>query len=214
MNTKYIDLTTEYDDSIIIELGKELKNGKTVVFKTDTVYGIGTNAFLENACKRIYEIKRRPMYKPLCVLVSDISMLKEMVDFISPTEQKLIDAFWPGPLTIKFKKKENVLPDIVSAGDEYVRVRLLKSGLAYNLIKAAGVPIVAPSANLSDSHTGINIKNIINELGGNVDYILDSGNVTNDTTSTIVEVKNEKAIVIREGKIAKEEIAKVVPLYD
>lgn len=214
MNTKYIDLTTEYDDSIIIELGKELKNGKTVVFKTDTVYGIGTNAFLENACKRIYEIKRRPMYKPLCVLISDISMLKEMVDFISPTEQKLIDAFWPGPLTIKFKKKENVLPDIVSAGDEYVRVRLLKSGLAYNLIKAAGVPIVAPSANLSDSHTGINIKNIINELGGNVDYILDSGNVTNDTTSTIVEVKNEKAIVIREGKIAKEEIAKVVPLYD
>ena len=214
MNTKYIDLTTEYDDSIIIELGRELKNGKTVVFKTDTVYGIGTNAFLENACKRIYEIKRRPMYKPLCVLVSDISMLKEMVDFISPTEQKLIDAFWPGPLTIKFKKKENVLPDIVSAGDEYVRVRLLKSGLAYNLIKAAGVPIVAPSANLSDSHTGINIKNIINELGGNVDYILDSGNVTNDTTSTIVEVKNEKAIVIREGKIAKEEIAKVVPLYD
>lgn len=214
MNTKYIDLTTEYDDSIIIELGKELKNGKTVVFKTDTVYGIGTNAFLENACKRIYEIKRRPMYKPLCVLISDISMLKKMVDFISPTEQKLIDAFWPGPLTIKFKKKENVLPDIVSAGDEYVRVRLLKSGLAYNLIKAAGVPIVAPSANLSDSHTGINIKNIINELGGNVDYILDSGNVTNDTTSTIVEVKNEKAIVIREGKIAKEEIAKVVPLYD
>lgn len=214
MNTKYIDLTTEYDDSIITELGMELKNGKIVVFKTDTVYGIGTNAFLENACKRIYEIKGRPMYKPLCVLISDISMLKEMVDFISPTEQKLIDAFWPGPLTIKFKKKENVLPDIVSAGDEYVRVRLLKSGLAYNLIKAAGVPIVAPSANLSDSHTGINIKNIINELGGNVDYILDSGNVTNDTTSTIVEVKNEKAIVIREGKIAKEEIAKVVPLYD
>lgn len=214
MNTKYIDLTTEYDDSIITELGQELKNGKIVVFKTDTVYGIGTNAFDENACKRIYEIKGRPMYKPLCVLISDISMLKEIIDFISPAEQKLIDAFWPGPLTIKFKKKENILPDIVSAGDEYVRVRLLKSGLAYNLIKAAGVPIVAPSANLSSSPTGTNIKNIINELGGNVDYILDSGDVTNDTTSTIVEVNNEKAIVIREGKIAKEEIAKVIPLYD
>lgn len=214
MNTKHIDLTTEYDDSIITELGRELKNGKIVVFKTDTVYGIGTNAFDENACKRIYEIKGRPMYKPLCVLISDISMLKEIVDFISPAEQKLIDTFWPGPLTIKFKKKENVLPNIISAGDEYVRVRLLKSALAYNLIKAAGVPIVAPSANLSGSPTGTNIKNIINELGENVDYILDSGNVTNDTTSTIVEVKNEKAIVIREGKISKEEIAKVVPLYN
>lgn len=214
MNTKYIDLTTKYNDSIITELGQELKNGKIVVFKTDTVYGIGTNAFDENACKKIYEIKGRPMYKPLSVLISDISMLKEIVEFITPAEQKLIDAFWPGPLTIKFKKKENVLPDIISAGDEYVRVRLLENGLAYNLIKTAGVPIVAPSANLSGSPTGTNIKNIIIELGGNVDYILDSGNVTNDTTSTIVEVNNEKAIVIREGKIVKEEISKVVPLYD
>ena len=214
MNTKYIDLTIPYDESIFTEIGQELKNGKIVVFKTDTVYGIGTNAFNENACKKIYEIKGRPMYKPLCILISNISMLNEIVDFISPTEQKLIDAFWPGPLTIKFKKKENVLPDIISAGDEYVRVRLLESGLAYNLINSAGVPIVAPSANLSGSHTGTNIKTIIDELGGKVDYILDSGNVNNDTTSTIVEVDNKKVIIIREGKIEKEEIAKVVPLKD
>ncbi|MBO5479155.1 MAG: threonylcarbamoyl-AMP synthase [Clostridia bacterium] len=212
MQAKYIDLRNEYDDSIFIELGQELKKGKIVVFKTDTVYGIGTNAFDKNACKRIYEIKGRPMYKPLSVLISDISMLKEIVDFVSPAEQKLIDVFWPGPLTIKFKKKANVLPDIVSAGDEYVRVRLLKNGPAYNLIKTAGIPIVAPSANLSGSPTGTNIKNIINELGEKVDYILDSGNVNNVTTSTIVEVANEKVIVIREGKIDKEEIARVVPL--
>lgn len=211
--TKYIK-EKEINDDTIAQISNAIKNGKIVVFKTDTVYGIGTNAFDEKACKRIYKIKGRPTYKPLCVLISDISMLKEIVDFISPAEQKLIDTFWPGPLTIKFKKKENVLPDIVSAGDEYVRVRLLKSGLAYNLIKSAGVPIVAPSANLSGSPTGTNIRNIINELGGNVDYILDSGNVTNDTTSTIIEVNNEKVIVIREGKITKEEIAKVVPLYD
>lgn len=212
MNTKYIDLTTEYDKSIFTEIGQELKNGKIVVFKTDTVYGIGTNAFNEDACKRIYEIKERPMYKPLSVLISNISMLKEIVDFISPTEQKLLDAFWPGPLTIKFKKKENSLPDIISAGDEYVRVRLIENGVAYNLIRSAGVPVVAPSANLSGSHTGTIIKDIINELGEKVDYILDSGNINNDTTSTIVEVNDEKVIVIREGKITKEEIAKVVPL--
>lgn len=214
MNTKYIDLTIEYDDRIFTEIGQELKNGKIAVFKTDTVYGIGTNACNEEACKRIYEIKGRSMYKPLCVLISDISMLKELVDFISPAEQKLIDAFWPGPLTIKFKKRKNSLPDIVSAGDEYVRIRLLESGVAYKLIKAASVPIVAPSANLSGSLTGTNIKNIINELGGKVDYILDSGNINTDTTSTIVEVNNENAIIIREGKISKEEIAKVVPLAD
>lgn len=214
MNTKYIDLTTEYDNNIFTELGRELKNGKIVVFQTDTVYGIGTNAFIEDACKRIYDIKGRPAYKPLIVLISDISMLEEIVDFISPAEQKLIDAFWPGPLTIKFKKKENVLPDIISAGDEYVRVRLLENGIAYHLIKKAGVSIVAPSANLSGSPTGTNMKNIITELNGKVDYILDNGTIANDTTSTIIEVNNEKAIIIREGKIAKEEIAKVVPLKD
>ena len=88
----------------------------------------------------------------------------------------------------------------------------MESGVAYKLIKAASVPIVAPSANLSGSHTGANIKNIVDELGEKVDYILDSGNVNNDTTSTIVEVHNEKVIIIREGKIAKDEIEKVVPL--
>lgn len=209
--TKYIK-ENQIDDDTIFEISNAIKKGKIVIFKTDTVYGIGTNVFDKNACKKIYEIKGRPMYKPLNVLISDISMLKEIVDFINPAERKLINAFWPGPLTIKFKKKENVLPSIISAGDEYVRVRLLKNGLAYHLIKTAGIPIVAPSANLSGSLTGTNIKNIINEFSGKVDYILDSGNVNNDTTSTIVEVNNEKAIVIREGKIKKEEIAKVVPL--
>ena len=91
---------------------------------------------------------------------------------------------------------------------------LLENGIAYHLIKEAGVPIVAPSANLSDSPTGTNMKNIITELDGKVDYILDSGTITNDTTSTIAQVANEKVIILREGKIAKEEIAKVVPLKD
>ncbi len=211
MNTKYIK-EEQIDNNTIFEIANAIKEGKIVVFKTDTVYGIVTNSFDNDACKRIYEIKRRPIYKPLTVLISDISMLNKIVYCISPLEQKLINAFWPGPLTIKFKKKENVFPDIVSASDEYIRVRLLKSKLAYNIIKTAGIPIVAPSANISGSSTGTNIKNIINELGGKVDYIIDSGNVTNDTTSTIVEVINEKVIIIRDGKITKEEIAKIAPL--
>ena len=206
MNTKYIDLTNEYDESIFTEIGQELKNGKIVVFKTDTVYGIGTNAFDEDACKRIYEIKGRPMYKPLSILISDISMLKELVDFISPAEKKLIDAFWPGPLTIKFKKKKNILPDIVSAGDEYVRVRFIGGGILHELIQVAGVPVVAPSANLSGSPTGTKIKNITEELDGRVDYILDYGDIESDVASTIIQVENGEIIILREGKITKEEL--------
>lgn len=209
--TKYIK-EKDINTNNIFEISNAIKKGKIVVFKTDTVYGIGTNVFDKDACKKIYKIKGRPNNKPLSVLISDISMLNKIVNFISPAEQKLIDAFWPGPLTIKFKKKENVLPDIVSAGDEYVRVRLIKNEPAYSLIKNANVPIVAPSANLSGNPTGTKIKNIINELGGKVDYILDCGDIESDIVSTIVQIEDEKIIVIREGKIKKEEISKVVPL--
>lgn len=206
--TKYIK-EEDIDNKFIGEIGGAIKEGKIVVLKTDTVYGMCANAYDKEACKRIYEIKGRPMQKPLCILISDISMLEKVVDFISPLEQKLIDTFWPGPLTIKFKKKENVLPDIVSAGDEFVRVRLLESGLAHEIIKIANVPIVAPSANISGYPTGIKINNIISQLNGKVDYILDSGDVSDDITSTIVEVKDEEVIILREGKIKEEEILKV-----
>lgn len=209
--TKYLK-KEEIDDEAIFEISNALKEGKLVVFPTDTVYGIGTNAYDSNACKRIYEVKGRPKYKPLSVLISSIPMLKEMVDYISPTEQKLIDAFWPGPLTIKFKKKDGVLPDIVSAGDAYVRARLMSENLISKLIQISGVPIVAPSANLSGSLTGTKIQNIIKELGDKVDYILDCGDIESDTVSTIVQVEEEEVVIIREGKIKKEELAKIVPL--
>ena len=206
--TKY--LKEEIDEYAIAKITNDLKKGKIVVFPTDTVYGIGTNAYNEDACKRIYEIKGRPKAKPLTVLVSDFSMLREMVDDVSLIEQKLIDTFWAGPLTIKFKKKYVVLPEIVSAGDEYVRIRLIDKGIVSKLIKESGVPIVAPSANISGSLTGTKIKNIIKELGEKVDYILDYGDIENDEVSTIVQVEGEEVIIIREGKIKKEELEKVV----
>ncbi len=211
--TKYIK-KEEIDDGAIFEIANALKEGKLVVFPTDTVYGIGTNAYDKDACEKIYEVKGRPKYKPLIVLISDISMLKEIVKDISYIEQKLIDTFWPGPLTIKFKKKDGVLPNVVSAGDEYIRVRLINESLVHKIIKTSGVPIVAPSANLSGSFTGTKIKNIVNELGGKVDYILDCGDIESDAVSTIVQVEDEKVLIIREGKIKKEELEKIATVKD
>lgn len=197
----------EIDNNTILKISNDLKKGKIVISPTDTVYGIMANAYDKKAVEKIYEVKGRPKSKPLCVLISDISMLEEMVEYISPTEQKLIDTFWPGPLTILFKKRKGVLSNAVST-NEYVGVRLIKEGLTYKLIQKAGVPIVAPSANLSGSPTGTKIKNIINELGGKVDYILNCGDIKNDTVSTIVQIEDEKVIVIREGKIRKDELQK------
>lgn len=203
----------QIDDTIIHEIANALKSGKLVVFPTDTVYGIGTNAYDEEACERIYEVKGRPKYKPLIVLISDVSMLEEMVDDIGLVERKLINSFWPGSLTILFKKKEGALPDIVSV-NAYLGVRLIKEGLMYKIIQKAGVPVVAPSANLSDSLTGTKIENIVNELGDKVDYILDCGDIESDTVSTVVQVEEGKVIVIREGKITKDALAKIAPLKD
>lgn len=207
--TKYLK-KEEMDNVRINEVADALKNGKLVVFPTDTVYGIGTNAYDGVAVQKIYEAKDRPMYKPLCVLVSNVTMLDQMVEEINPIEQKLMDNFWPGPLTIKFRKKEGVFPDIVSAGDEYVRVRLIGSGILHDLIQTSGVPVVAPSANLSGSPTGTKMSNIINELGDKVDYILDYGDIESDVASTIIQVGNGEIIILREGQLSKEQLEKAV----
>ena len=207
MEKKTIYLKEEQiDETKIEEIANAIKEGKLIIFPTDTVYGIGTNAYNEEACKKIYEIKGRPSCKPLIILISDISMIEDLVENISPTEQKIIEKFWPGPLTMKFKKRKGILPDIISAGDEYVRIRLIKNGLIYKIIEKAEVPLVAPSANISGHPTGIKINNIIKELGGKVDYILDCGDYKSDEPSTIVQVEDEKVVVIREGKIKREEL--------
>ena len=156
MEKKTIYLKEEQiDETKIEEIANAIKEGKLIIFPTDTVYGIGTNAYNEEACKKIYEIKGRPSCKPLSILISDISMIEDLVENISPTEQKIIEKFWPGPLTMKFKKRKGILPDIISAGDEYVRIRLIKNGLIYKIIEKAEVPVVAPSANISGHPTGI-----------------------------------------------------------
>lgn len=202
------------DRSVISEIAESLKAGKLVVFPTDTVYGIGTNAYDKCACEKVYEVKGRPKQKPLIVLISNISMLKDMVNYISPVEQNLINSFWPGPLTIKFSKKDGIFPEIISAGDEYIRVRLVSEGFIHDIIQVAGVPIVAPSANLSESATGTKVENIVRELGDKVDYILDCGDIKNDFVSTIVQVIDEKVLVIREGAIKREDLMKAVPIIN
>lgn len=207
--TKYI---SEINDKAISEVAEAIRRGKVVVFKTDTVYGIGANVFDEKACERVYEIKRRPKRKPLGVLIADEEMLGKIVETISPVERKLMEGFWPGALTIKFRKKLGVLPGVVSAGDDFVRVRLLGGGVARELVAAAGVPVVAPSANLSGSPTGVAMQQIRAELEGKVDYILDEGDVEDETTSTIVQVEDGEVMIIREGRISREEIAKIAPL--
>lgn len=198
------------NEDIIELVAKKMKEGKIAIFPTETVYGIGTSAFKETSCKRIYEIKKRPYHKPLIVLVSDEDMLFEVIESVNELERKLIERFWPGPLTIIFEKKKNgKLADSITCGDSSVGVRMTDGKVARMLIEEGGVPIVAPSANLSGNPSGTKIKEIVEELGDEVDYILDYGDIEDDTTSTIVKVENDGIHVLRQGRITNEQLKEI-----
>lgn len=201
-------------DNICMEdielVAREMAQGKIAVFPTETVYGIGTNVFDAKACKKIYEIKKRPNNKPLIVLISNLDMLKKIVDSVSEVEQKLIEAFWPGPLTIIFhKRQDGQIPDVVMGGKSDIGVRMTSGVIASLLIQKIGNPIVAPSANLSGMPSGTRVETIIQELGDKVDYILDCGDINDETTSTLVKVEGDVIHLLRKGKIKKEELEQI-----
>lgn len=208
MKSKYFNQSLT--DENINEVSSALLCSKIIIFPTETVYGIGANAKDLVACEKIFNIKKRDKGKALIVLISNLKMLDNIVEKPNEIESKLIKKFWPGPLTIIFKKSNtSEIPDIVSGNQNTIGIRMTSSNIAKKLINKSGVPIVAPSANISGNPTGTKIKTIINDLGDKVDYIIDIGDINDDTTSTIVEVINNEINILREGKISKKELAKI-----
>jgi len=189
----------------IKEASNIIKNGGLVIFPTETVYGIGANGLNKEAVAKIFEAKGRKSDNPLILHISDLDMLDTIVNNITPLERKLMDSFWPGPLTIILPKRESV-PNIVSANLETVGVRMPSNEIARELIRLSNVPIAAPSANISGKPSGTNIEDIIDEFSGKVDYILDGGETEVGLESTVVIVKDEIIHILRPGKITKEDL--------
>lgn len=194
----------------IAETAEDIKKGKIFVFPTETVYGIGTNAYNEESCKKIYEIKKRPEWKPLIVLISDELMLNNLVKDIGEIEKKLMDKFWPGPLTIIFQRKESAkISEYVSTGLDTIGVRMTDGNVVRKIIQKANVPIVAPSANLSGQTDGSRVEDIIKEIGNQIDGMIDVGDITNPLPSTLVQVFDNKIKILREGKISRENLSEI-----
>jgi len=191
----------------IEEAAKIIIDGGLVVFPTETVYGIGADALNSDAIEKVYKAKGRPSDNPLIVHVSNIDMLKSIVLDIGPIEQSLIDSFWPGPLTIIFKKKD-VIPSIVSGGLDSIGVRLPDNSIALELIEKSS-PLVGPSANVSGKPSGTTINDIIDELNGNVDIIIDDKDTQLGIESTVVKIEDDTAIILRPGIITPEDIESI-----
>lgn len=188
---------------------EKIKAGEIVVFPTETVYAIGTNGFDENAIRKIYEVKNRPFNKPISLLVSDLEMVKKLAKNITEEEEKLMKAFFPGPFTIVLEKS-NLVPDILTSNGNTVGIRMPDDDTALNIIKLAGVPIAAPSANITGKKSGTNITDIFSDFGENVDYYVDGGESKIGIGSTIVKMVDGKPIILRQGSITEKEIEEVL----
>lgn len=185
-----------------------IKNGEIVIFPTETVYGIGANAYDEKAIGKIFMAKGRPSDNPVIVHISDKKTISEIAREVTEVEQKLIDAFMPGPFTLILNKTDKI-PDIVSGGLPTVAVRMPDNVIARGIITFSGVPIAAPSANISGRPSGTAVEDIRQELEGKVSAIVDGGETQIGLESTVVRVIEEVPHILRPGKITPEEIRDV-----
>lgn len=196
-------------DDDIKKASEIIRNGGIVLFPTETVYGIGANAFDDEAVKKIFIAKGRAQDNPLILHISDMDMLNAIAINITDLEYRLMDAFWPGPFTIILNKKEDIA-NVAACNGNTVGVRMPSNKIAHDLIKESRVPIAAPSANISGRPSGTNIKDIIGELKNRVDYVIDGGDTDIGLESTVVRVIDNEVKILRPGKITKEDIENVI----
>ena len=173
-----------------------MRRGGLIAFPTETVYGIAANALDDKAVGRLYEVKARPAGKPFTVHISGIGAIAGMGCEVTADTKKLMDKFWPGPLTLILKSGKN----------KKIGFRMPANAVAMDLILEAGVPIVAPSANLSGNSPATNAAGVLKDLDGKIDAVLDGGETRVGIESTVIDMTEAPPKVLREGAIGKEVI--------
>lgn len=187
-----------------------INNRGLVAFPTETVYGLGANALDPKSAANIFEAKKRPLDDPLIVHIAVPEDLYKLSSDVPHDAQKLIERFWPGPLTIVVKKSE-IVPDIITTGLETVAVRMPSNPIARKFIETSGVPIAAPSANLFGRPSPTRAEHVVQDLEGRIDAVIDGGETDIGIESTVIEFVDGRCILLRPGGIDLEEIEKYVP---
>ena len=195
--------------SQIRKASQVIKAGRLVAFPTETVYGLGANALDTHAVKKIFEAKGRPSDNPLIVHISDVAELGILADHIPESAFKLIEKFWPGPLTLVLKKSK-IVPKIVTGGLNTVAVRMPKNNIAQKLIAEAGFPVAAPSANIAGSPSPTTAKHVIDDLVGRISVVLDGGSTKIGIESTVVDLSRKTPMLLRPGGITVEQLQKIL----
>lgn len=209
MDTIIEEMDQQLNDRGIRKAGEILKNGGLVAFPTETVYGLGANALDERAAARIYEAKGRPSDNPLIVHIAEMADLYGIAAEVPKKAEALAKAFWPGPLTMIFKKND-IVPYGTTGGLDTVAVRMPRHELACALIRAGGGYIAAPSANTSGRPSPTKASHVEEDLSGKIDMIIDGGSVGIGLESTIVDMSEGTPTILRPGYINREMLEEVI----
>lgn len=194
----------------IDEAAKCIAEGGTVVFPTETVYGLGADALNDDAVRSIFAAKGRPADNPLIVHIANREDVYKLASSVSNDAEKLMDKFFPGPLTLIMPKSDTV-GGVVTAGLDTVAIRMPSNPIAHELIEKSGCFIAAPSANLSGSPSPTVARHVIDDMNGRVDYIIDGGSSEVGLESTVVDVSGDTPEILRPGKITYEQLKEIVP---
>lgn len=207
--TLHLD-SMEIDTNSLNQAATFIRDGKTVIFPTETVYGLGANALSNDAVAKIFIAKGRPQDNPLIVHVSNIEMVKTLIDKpLNSDCLKLIDAFWPGALTIILKHSDKI-PNLVSANLDTVGIRMPDHPIALKLIELAGVPIAAPSANLSGKPSPTEAEHVLNDMMGRVDMIITANQSRIGLESTVLDMSTNVPTLLRPGGVTVAQIESII----
>lgn len=197
------------DAALIVEAAQAILSGQLVAFPTETVYGLGANAWDRQAVRRIFIAKGRPAQDPLIVHLASAEFLPQVAQAIPPLAERLIARFWPGPLTLVLPKQARIL-DEITAGLPTVAVRMPAHPVALGLLRASGVPIVAPSANRFGHVSPTTAQHVLEDLGGMIEGILDGGPTTVGVESTVLDLTCSPPRLLRPGGIPREALQAVI----
>lgn len=201
---------TNFDTDSLKQAADFIRESKTVIFPTETVYGLGANALSEDAVAKIFIAKGRPQDNPLIVHVSNLEMMNTLLDKpLNDACKKLIQVFWPGALTL-ILKHSSLVPSIVSANLDTVGIRMPDHPIALKLIELAGVPIAAPSANLSGKPSPTDAEHVLSDMMHRVDMIITSSNSRIGIESTVLDMSTEVPVLLRPGGITVSQIESII----
>jgi len=209
--TLVLQVDAQNPDAEKIKVAAEiLKKGGLAAFPTETVYGLGANAFNSRAVTDLFAAKNRPLDNPPILHINQVNQVSQLAKEVPKNSEELMQKFWPGPLTLVFKRKDSVPKETV-AGLDTVAIRMPKHNVALELIKQSGTPIAAPSANLSGKPSPTDAKHVFADLNGRIDVILDAGSTNIGVESTVLDLSVDPPVLLRPGGTPFEEIKKILP---